>query len=382
MTTAERPRPSFHWYAPTRGDSPLLIDTALRRRGGQPHPRDFSVDYLHQIAGVAEATGFEGLMLPTGVANEDGGLLAAALAGDTRTLQLMVSFRAGPELPTHFAQRIATLQHLSGGRIQVCLFNGSEDEQRSYGDFTDHDVAYERAGEFLQIARALWRGESVQHASRHYLVDCRGGGDAGGTAPVVPRTGLPAAVAPTPRIHAFGTSAGADEVVARHADVRFLWGEPPAQIRDRVERTRALARAAGRPIHLGLRIGVIARATEAEAWAEAQRLLDAVPPGVIEQAQRELARWQSSAMARMQALHRQGRVRGLRELEIHPNLWVGSALFGPIASFVGSHAQVAERIGEYIDLGFDSFVFSGYPNLDAVRTVGEHVLPRLALRGA
>ncbi|KAF1050119.1 LLM class flavin-dependent oxidoreductase [Xylophilus sp.] len=365
MTAATpRARPRFYWYTPTRGDSRLLIESGRGRRPGLL--RQAGIDYVRQLAGVAEAAGLEGIMLPTGVATEDGGLLAAALVNDTRRLRFMVSFRAGPELPTHFAQRIATLQQLSGERIQVCLFNGSEEEQRSYGDFTDHDVAYERAGEFIAIARALWRGEPVQHASRHYLVDCRTAG------------GLPAAVGPTPRIHAFGISAGADALVARHADVHMLWGWPPALIRERVARTRALAAEAGRSIDLGLRLSVIARETEAEAWAEAQRLLDALPAGVIDQAQRELARWQSTAMARMQALHGHGRIRGLRELELHFNLWLGSALVGGMASFVGSYAQVAERIAEYANIGFGTFVLSGYPNLEALNRVGEHVLPRIA----
>jgi alkanesulfonate monooxygenase len=48
---------------------------------------------------------------------------------------------------------------------------------------------------------------------------------------------------------------------------------------------------------------------------------------------------------------------------------------------VGSHEEVAERIVEYHDLGFDEFILSGYPHLEEAYWFGEGVLPKLAERG-
>jgi alkanesulfonate monooxygenase len=45
---------------------------------------------------------------------------------------------------------------------------------------------------------------------------------------------------------------------------------------------------------------------------------------------------------------------------------------------VGSHEQVAERIGEYAALGVEEFVLSGYPHLEEAWRVGEEVLPLLS----
>jgi alkanesulfonate monooxygenase len=44
---------------------------------------------------------------------------------------------------------------------------------------------------------------------------------------------------------------------------------------------------------------------------------------------------------------------------------------------VGSHEQVAERIAEYEALGADTFILSGYPNLEEGIRVGEDLLPLL-----
>jgi alkanesulfonate monooxygenase len=53
---------------------------------------------------------------------------------------------------------------------------------------------------------------------------------------------------------------------------------------------------------------------------------------------------------------------------------VGTAL-------VGSYDEVADRIAEYHALGFDEFIFSGYPHLEEAYWFGEGVMPVLRARG-
>jgi alkanesulfonate monooxygenase len=53
---------------------------------------------------------------------------------------------------------------------------------------------------------------------------------------------------------------------------------------------------------------------------------------------------------------------------------VGTAL-------VGSYEEVADRIAEYHALGFDEFIFSGYPHLEEAYWFGEGVMPVLRARG-
>ena len=361
----------FLWFIPSGGDGHHLVNTGVRSvRGGGRGSRAPDLDYLALVARVAEQAGFDGAMLPTGLTSEDAWLVAAALTADTRRLGLLVSARPGMELPTTFAQKAATLQRLAEGRLRVHIVNGgSSEEQRGYGDFLDHDQRYARSREFLQVVRAAWAGGPLRHAGAHYLID---------------GPGLPAARTAAPPVWFGGASDAALRVGAEQADVHALWGETPPMVAERLAVLRPLAEAARRRPSLALRIHVITRDTEAEAWDEADRLLRAVPQSLVDVAQRQLARSESVGQQRMRSLHRGRTVRRVRDLEVHPNVWSGVGLVrgGAGTALVGSHAQVAERLEEYRDVGVDRFILSGYPNLEEARRVGEQVLPRLQWAGA
>jgi alkanesulfonate monooxygenase len=82
-------------------------------------------------------------------------------------------------------------------------------------------------------------------------------------------------------------------------------------------------------------------------------------------------------------LHGGSHGRSAEALSVAPNLWagVGLARGGAGTALVGSHAEVAERIEEYADLGISEFVLSGYPHLEEAYWFGEGVLPILRSRG-
>ena len=142
---------------------------------------------------------------------------------------------------------------------------------------------------------------------------------------------------------------------------------------------RAAGADRGRDLRFGIRLHVITRDTAEAAWAEAQRLLDALDPAAIAAVQAGLARSESEGQRRMRALHGGSTA----NLEIAPNLWAGVGLVrgGAGTALVGSHTEVADRIAEYHALGIDEFVLSGYPHLEEAWWFGEGVLPELARRG-
>jgi alkanesulfonate monooxygenase len=245
---------------------------------------------------------------------------------------------------------------------------GSSREQQAYGDSLDHDARYERTAEFLEVVRGCWRGPGFSYEGRHYRIQ-----DGGLTRPL----------AVTPTIYFGGSSAAAERVAAEHADVYLTWGETPPMLKAWSDDAQRLAAERGRKLRFGVRLHVITRDTEAEAWSEATRLLDTIPKGAIEQAQRSLQATESVGQARMRSLHG-GKLGSVRDLEVYPNLWAGVGLVrgGAGTALVGSHAQVAERIAEYEALGVDTFILSAYPNLEEAVRVGEDLLPRLAARPA
>ena len=191
---------------------------------------------------------------------------------------------------------------------------------------------------------------------------------------------------------------------ARGCRKRRSWGEPPAQVAEKIAWIRGLAEAEGRgagghgagghgasghggarPLRFGIRLHVITRDTEADAWAEASRLLDYLDPAEIAQAQQILARSESVGQERMRALHASYRQGGpAQELEIYPHLWAGVGLVrgGAGTALVGSHQQVADLIEEYAALGIEEFILSGYPHLEEAYWFGEGMLPELRRRGA
>jgi alkanesulfonate monooxygenase len=176
-----------------------------------------------------------------------------------------------------------------------------------------------------------------------------------------------------------GSSPAAIAVAARHADVYLTWGEPPAQVGEKIDQVRAHARTLGRTVRFGIRLHVISRDRSDQAWAEADRLLAAVDPRQIEVAQAGFATSQSEGQRRMAELHGGSTA----SLVVAPNLWAGVGLVrgGAGTALVGSHEEVADRILDYHSLGIEEFVLSGYPNLEEAYWFGEGVLPILARRG-
>ncbi|HZU75392.1 MAG TPA: LLM class flavin-dependent oxidoreductase [Dehalococcoidia bacterium] len=356
---------TFHWFLPTYGDSRYLVGgghgTSMTAAAGD---RPATLDYLSQIVRAAEQLGFEGALTPTGAWCEDAWLTTAMLAARTERLKFLVAFRPGLISPTLAAQMAATFQRHAPGRLLLNVVTGGEDhEQRAYGDFLDKEARYQRTDEFLQVVRALWRGERLTLEGRHVAVA---------------EARLVTLPEPVPAIYFGGSSSAAIDVAARRADVYLTWGEPPDAVAGKIERVREAAQREGRTLRFGIRLHVIARDSAAEAWAQARRLLDALDPATIATVQAGLARSESEGQRRMLALHG-GRTDAL---EIYPNLWAGVGLVrgGAGTALVGSHEQVAERIEEYHALGIDEFILSGHPHVEEAYWFGEGVLPLLRHR--
>jgi alkanesulfonate monooxygenase len=359
---------TLHWFLPTSGDGRTIVERFHANRSlGSPAQRPADIDYLAQIARAAEQLGFTGVLTPTGTWCEDAWLTTAALISQTSRLKFLVAFRPGVISPTLAAQMAATYQRISAGRLLLNVVTGGDAvEQQRFGDWHDHDQRYARTDEFLTIVRGVWSGIPYDFDGNHYRV-------AGATVLAPPD--------PLPEVYFGGSSPAALPVAARHADVYLTWGEPPAQVADKIARVRALA--GNRPVRFGIRLHTISRDTSEEAWREAGKLLDALDPAQVAKAQAQLAASESVGQQRMVQLHKGALNAGVRGLEIHPGLWAGIGLVrgGAGTALVGSHAEVADLIAEYHALGIDEFVLSGYPHLEEAYWFGEGVRPELARRG-
>ena len=361
---------TLHWFLPTTGDSrtDLSHGTAVGDTSvvgaHDPDQRPASVEYLGQVARSAEQLGFDAALTPTSSWCEEAWVFTAALTQVTERLRFLVAFRPGLVAPLLNAQMAATYQRMSAGRLLLNLVAGGDDmEQRRFGDTISKDERYARAGEFLEVVRRLWTGESVDyHGDFIQLEDAR----------LMDPPEWPA-------IYLGGSSPAALEVAAKQADVYLTWGEPPDQVAEKLDRVRDAADRAGRELRFGIRLHAIARDRADDAWAVADELIARLDPAEIAKAQKVLAASASEGQRRMVALHG-GRT---DSLEVSPNLWAGVGLVrgGAGTALVGSHEEIADRIAEYHEIGIDEFILSGYPHLEEAYRVGEGVMPVLRERG-
>lgn len=363
-----RPNPSWHWFLPTSGDG-RNVTNVIDRLGQTAMARPADVEYLAEIAKAAERAGFEAVLTPTGSGCEDAWVTCAAVAQHTERLKFIVALRPDAMAPAWAAHQAASFQRLTGGRLLLNIVTGGDPvEQKSFGDQLEKEARYRRTGEFLEVLRRSWSGEVYDHEGEFFSLE------QGGL-----KLGLEEAAAP--RVYFGGSSPPALDVAARYADTWLTWGEPVETVAERLIPVREKAEALGREVRFGLRVHLISRDSEEEAWLEADRILEAIDPAQVAAARRKFARMESTAQARMTDLsHTNGSETPDRDsLVIEPNLWAGVGLVreGAGTAIVGSHEQVAERLLEYRDVGIDEFILSGYPHLEEALNFGENVRPML-----
>ena len=71
-------------------------------------------------------------------------------------------------------------------------------------------------------------------------------------------------------------------------------------------------------------------------------------------------------------------MRDFDDLFVAPHLWGGFSYIGipPGFAFVGGYDAVEAKIREFADLGISWFFINGYPHLEEIYRLGEHILPR------
>lgn len=343
------------WFIPTHGDGRYL--------GTREGARAVTYPYCKQVAQAADELGFAGVLLPTGKSCEDAWIAASSLIPVTEKLKFLVAVRPGLVLPTTAARMAATFDRFSNGRLLINVVAGGDPaELEGDGLFLGHDERYELTDEFLTIWRKELEGEEVDYNGEYLQV--KGG-----------NVLYPPIQKPYPPLYFGGSSDAALEVAAGHVDVYLTWGEPPDQVERKITRMRKLAAERGRKLRFGIRMHVIVRPTEAEAWQAADELIAHLDEETIASAQKIFDRMDSVGQKRMSELHKGDR----SKLVISPNLWAGIGLVrgGAGTALVGDPDQVAARIREYEALGIETFILSGYPHLEEAYRTAELLFPKL-----
>src|SRR3984893_10943471 len=224
-----------------------------------------SPNYLTAFARAHDEAGFDLALVGYSSSSAEGFLVALYAVMQTQRLGFLVAHRPGFVAPTLMARKIATFDHLAGGRLAVHVINGkTDDEQEGDGDFTPKAERYRRAAEYLELMKLAWASEQpFDFSGDFYQVK-------GAHSDVRPLQ------KPHPLIFFGGASDGALEMGARLCDVYAIYAEPLKSTRDRMRDFRARAAVFGRTSGFNVSVRPIIAASEGAAWDKANRILAGV----------------------------------------------------------------------------------------------------------
>jgi len=355
MTMAPK-RLEFGWFLPTAGDT-----TAYGLASAQVAP---SLDLFDRVMTAAEDAGFEYMLVPVQTACWEAWIASAMMVARSKTMRMLVAARPSYINPVLLAKMISTFDQLSGGRICINLIAGqSEAENASEGIKWGKEERYEIMDEEVSILKALWmtRGP-VNFDGKFYQLK-------GAQIRPYPLQ------KPYPRFYLGGGSKQAWEISAKHSDVHLFWGDTYERIRANMAEIKSMAAAHGREkeIGFGMRLQVVCRETEKEAWDFAH--------GLVAHASEAQKAFVKERFATSEANRRVRELAAIGET-IEPHLWTGITQVRPGAgiAIVGNPEQCAATLQNFIDLGCHSFCLSGYLHDEEAERFGKWVMPLLRER--
>jgi len=136
----------------------LVISNIEQRTG-------WDIDYNQKLAQIAERSGFDyalsQIRFTAGYGAEfqhESVSFSHALLAATERLKVIAAVLPGPWHPVLLAKQIATISHLSAGRVAVNVVSGwFRGEFHAIGEhWLDHDERYDRTSEFLTVLRGAW----------------------------------------------------------------------------------------------------------------------------------------------------------------------------------------------------------------------------------
>lgn len=348
----------FGWFIPTRGDT---LDYS------EPQQIPPSKKMFERVVIAAENNGFEYILLPVAAACWDAWMSSAFLIAKTKSIKMLVAARPSYINPVLLAKIIATYDQMSEGRISINLIAGqNETENEAEGVGLKKEDRYEVMEEEVEICKALWAAGAngkIDYNGKHYQLKQA-------------HIGPPIYQKPHPKFYLGGGSGQAAELSAKHSDVHLFWGDTVEHIEKSMVDIRALASKYGREkkIGFGMRLQILCRETEAEAWDVAEGLVR----NVTDEFRATVKEMYANSVANQ-------RVRQLAKeygKMIGPHLWTGLTQARPGAGIVivGTPEQCAETIQQYIDIGCQSFCLSGYYHDEEAERFGKWVRPLLEAR--
>ncbi|MDI2098280.1 NtaA/DmoA family FMN-dependent monooxygenase [Ruicaihuangia caeni] len=230
----------------------------------------------------------EGLDLP----RLDPAIVAAALVAATTRLGLVVTGSTLLEQPYSFARRMATLDHISKGRVgwNVVTTGTAETAVEAFGmPMVAHDKRYDMADDFMEVVYKLWEGcwepDALQRDKAGRYADPAKVHRIEHEGPFFRSRGYGnTSYSPqgTPVLFQAGSSDRGRKFGGTHGECIFLGGSP-SKLPDQVRAIRAEAVAAGRAadsLKIMSAFSCVVGATREEAQRKFELILESQRPEV------------------------------------------------------------------------------------------------------
>jgi FMN-dependent oxidoreductase (nitrilotriacetate monooxygenase family) len=398
-TSAEGYRSLHYWTAMARELEAACIDAL------------FLAD-IHGLYDVYQGSWHAAVRHGVQVPSIDPLLVVPAMALVTRQLGFAVTYSTTYHSPYECARVFTSLDHLTGGRVGWNIVTSylESAQANGLGEHLPHDQRYDRAEEYVEVARRLWEDSWADDAvvrdpkadvfadpARIREIDHRGKWfSVRGPHQCEPSPQR------TPVLYQAGASPRGTSFAAQHAEVAFLTMTDPASGTGKVAELRDKAKAAGRDPHsllVSQGTSVILGETKADATARARAYreltsndglltkwcglmgvdLDAYPPEtpiaeIPTQASRTVVE-----MFRRAAPDKEWTVADVRYVVGRPKYVRANSP----SLLYGTPEQVADRMAEWVEVaGVDGFTLMPGPvNGIGVTEICSLLVPELQRRG-
>lgn len=324
-----------------------------------PQRTDWSLEYNQRLAVAAEKAGFEyalsQIRFTAGYGAEyqhESVSFSQALLHATTRLKVLAAILPGPWHPAVVAKQIATIDHISNGRIAINVVSGwFKGEFQAIGEpWLEHDERYRRSNEFIRALKGIWTQDDFTFKGDFYRFNNY--------------TLSPKPVQkPHPEIFQGGSSRAARDNAASVSDWYFTNGNTVEGLKAQIDDIQAKAAQNGHKVRIGVNAFVIARDTEEEAQAVLQDIIK---------------------HAHVEAVHAFGdavKQAGRASPEGEGN-WAKSTFEDLVqyndgfkTNLIGTPQQIAERIVALKAVGVD-LVLTGFLHfIEEVEYFGQKVLP-------
>ncbi len=320
---------------------------------------DWSYDYNVRLAQTAEKAGFDYALTQIrftasyNAENQHESVsFSHGILAKTERLKVIAAILPGPWKPALAAKQLATIDHLTNGRIAINVVSGwFRGEFDAIGEeWPEHDERYARSEEFIRSLKGVWTQNNFSFDGKYYQFK---------------DYTLSPKPLQKPHIEIFqgGSSRAARDMASRVSDWYFTNGNTPEELKKQIDDIREKAKANNHSVKIGVNAFVIARDTEEEAQAVLREIV---------------------AKANVQAVKSFGeatREAGAASKEGEGN-WAKSTFEDLVqyndgfrTNLIGTPKQIAERIIELKKVGVD-LVLSGFLHfIEEVKYFGKKVLP-------